>query len=381
MGALAGFRVPSAPKIMRTLLPGFGTAALGLAVLLTLALALTTKMFTLRPPSGPDAMGLVVVFFLPVGAWLLVLVGALACVARGGLDWVSRSPGIPTLAVLGSVAGLGLLSVGAAMFSLEVRYSSRTAVGLAGGFFLPLLVVALVGWLLWAEPAAVAGARWLRPAGGVFAGLALLAVCGGFAIWVKSTAEDARRAEEGRVADEVRWKAEQAEDEARRQAQDAELAALPDDTPLETFLTHLFIDKSAEHHARAIERIRALPGLTERIAARLEHPEPLQREYVLNFMKMAGSPDPAWAPAVRQAILRLAADYRAEAKDPSLGRITHVKGLTWGALLAAQTFSGARFDAEVKELRAALAEWPEGGERDEAIAFADAYLKGETVPD
>jgi hypothetical protein len=88
---------------MKTLLPGLGTAVLGMAVFLTLALALTTKLFTLRPPSGPDAMGLVVVFFLPVVAWLLVLAGALVCVARGGFDWVSRSGGIPTLAVVGTV--------------------------------------------------------------------------------------------------------------------------------------------------------------------------------------------------------------------------------------------------------------------------------------
>ncbi len=111
---------------MKTLLPGLGTAVLGIAVLLTLALALTTKLFTLRPPSGPDAMGLVVVFFLPVVAWLLVLAGALVCVARGGFDWLSRSGGIPTLAVVGTTVGLGGLSVAAAVFSLEVRYSTSS---------------------------------------------------------------------------------------------------------------------------------------------------------------------------------------------------------------------------------------------------------------
>ena len=283
---------------MRTLLPGLGTAALGIAVLLTLALALTTKLFTLRPPSGPDAMGLIVVFFLPIGAWVLVLFGALVCVARGGFDWVSRSPGIPTLAVLGTVVGLGILSVGAAVFSLEVRYASRTVAGLAGGLLLPLLVVGLVGFLLWSEPAAVSGARWLRPAGALLGALAVLAFAGGFVLFLKGAAEDAQRAEEGRLADEARQKEIRAENAARRGRQAAELAALPDDTPIEVFLTHLFIDKSEEHHRKAVERIRALPDLTERMAARLEHPEPLQREYVLNFVEMAGTPDPAWEPLV-----------------------------------------------------------------------------------
>jgi hypothetical protein len=365
---------------MRTLLPGLGTAVLGIAVLLTLALALTTKLFTLRPPSGPDAMGLVVVLFLPVGAWLLVLFGALLCIARGGFDWVSRSQGIPTLVVLGTVAGLGILSVGAAVFSLEVRYASRTVAGLAGGFLLPLLVIGLVGFLLWSEPGSVAGARWLRPAGSVLAALAVLAFAGGFVLFLKGAAEDARRAEEGRVADEARQEEYRAEEEARRTVQAAELAALPDDTPLETFLTHLFIDKSEEHHLKAVERIRALPNLTQRMAARLEHPEPLQREYVLNFMKMAGSPDPAWEPLVRRAIVLLAADYRAEAKDLSLNRITHVKGLSWGALLAAQTFGPKRFESEARELRGAVALWPNEGPRNDALEVIDLYLAGNPVP-
>jgi hypothetical protein len=365
---------------MKMFLPGLGTAALGLAVLLTLLLAVTTNLFTLRPPSGPDAMGLVVVFFLPIGAWVLVLIGSLACIGRGGFDWVSRSAGVPTLAVLGSIVGLGILSVAAAVFSLEVRYASRTVVGLAGGLLLPLLVVGFLGFLLWSEPAAIAGAKWLRPTGAVLASLAVLAFCGGFGALVKSSAEDARRAEEGRLADETRAKEIRAENAALEEKQAAELAALPDDTPIEVFLTHLFIDKSEEHHRKAVERIRALPGLTTRLEARLEHPEPLQREYVLNFVEMAGTPDPAWEPLVRKAILRLAADYRAEAKDLSLGRITHVKGLSWGALLAAQTFGPKRFEPEVRNLREAIVLWPNEDPRKDALEVIDLYLAGKPVP-
>ena len=365
---------------MKAFLPALGTVALGIAVLLTLLLALTTKLFTLRPPSGPDAMGLVVVFFLPVAAWILVLVGALATVGRGGFDWVSRSPGIPTLAVLGTTVGLAILSVAAAVFSLEICFASRTVAGLAGGLLLPLLVAGLLGFLLWSDPAAVAAARWLRPAGAALAALALLACAGGLVVLAKGSAEDAKRAEEARVEDEKRAAEIRAENAALAAKQDAELAALPDDAPLETFLAHLFIDKSEEHHRKAVERIRALPDLTARLAARLEHPEPLQREYVLNFVEMAGTPDPAWEPLVRRAIARLAADYRSEAKDPSLGRITHVKGLSWGARLAAQTFGPKRFEPEVRELREAVAQWPSEDPRKDALEVIDLYLAGQPVP-
>lgn len=365
---------------MRTLLPGLGTAALGLAVLLTFALALTTKMFTLRPPSGADAMGLVVVLFLPVAAWLLVLFAALAGVGHGGFDWVSRSPGVPTLAVLATVVGLGILSTAAAMFSLEVRYSSRTVLGLAGGFVLPLAVVAFLGALLWSEPAAVAAARWPRPAGTALAGLAAVAFAGGLVFLAMGSAAKARAAEESRRwydESSERIRAENAEREAK---QAAELAALPDDTPVEVFLTHLFIDKSEEHHRKALERIRALPDLTARLAARLEHPEPLEREHVLNFIAMAGTPEPDWEPLVRAALVRLAADYRAEAKDLSIGRISHVKGLAWGALLAAENFGPKRFEAEARGLREAVALWPNEGPRSDALEVIDLYLAGEPLP-
>jgi len=366
---------------MKTLLAGLGTAALGVAVLFTLLLALTTELFTLRPPGGPDSMGLFVVFLFPAAAWLLVLFGALVCVGRGGFDWVSRSPGIPTLAVLGSVVGLGILSVAAAVYSLEVRMPLRTPAGLAGGLLLPLFVIGLIGFLLWTKPAVVAASRWLRPTGAVLASLASLTFCGCFVAFVMSSVEDARRAEEGRIADEARQAETRAEDAKREKAQDAELAALPDDAPIEVFLTHLFIDKSEAHQRKAVERIRALPDLTARLEARLEHPEPLQREYVLNFVKMSGTPDPSWEPAVRKSIVRLAADYRAEAKDLSLGKITHVKGLAWGTLLAAQTFGPRRFEAEVRELRQAVATWPNEDPRNDALGVIDLYLEGKPVPE
>ncbi|GEM_PF-1922217 len=365
---------------MKTLLPGLGTAALGLAVLLTFALALTTKLFTLRPPSGPDAMGLVIVLFLPVAAWVLVLFAALAGVGHGAFDWVSRSPGIPTLAVLATVVGLGILSTAAAVFSLEVRYSSRTAVGLAGGLVLPLAVAAFLGALLWSGPATVAAARWTRPAGAVLAGLAALAYAGGLVFLAMESAEKARVVEEARRAD-ADWETRNRQEmEALRAKQDAELAALPDDAPIEEFLAHLFIDKSEEHHRKAIERIRALPDLTARLAARLEHPEPLEREHVLNFIAMGGTPEADWEQLVRAAILRLAADYRTEAKDLSIGRITHVQGLSWGALLAAERFGPKRFEEEARELRAAVALWPNEEPRKDALAVIDLYLAGAPLP-
>ena len=84
---------------------------------------------------------------------------------------------------------------------------------------------------------------------------------------------------------------------------------------------------------------------------------------------------------MRRAIVRLAEDYRADAKDLSLNRITHVKGLSWGALLAAQTFGPKRFEPEARELREAVAQWPNEGPRNDALEVIDLYLAGGPLPE
>jgi hypothetical protein len=72
-------------------------------------------------------------------------------------------------------------------------------------------------------------------------------------------------------------------------------------------------------------------------------------------------------------------DEEREAKR--LGKITHVKGLTLGMLLTVQKFPTERFDAEVKELRAALETWPDADERRAPLELVDAFLSGKHIDD
>ncbi len=361
--------------------PTIGTIALGLAVLLTLVTAGVTKLYTMKPPSGSDAMGLVVIFFVLIVAWLLTLVAAFIAVRRGAFDWVSGTPAVPTLAVLATAVGLGALSVVAAGMGLEARTGAwRTPIGLAGAFLLPLAVQGFVAALLWTAPSVLAARSWPKAVGWPLLVLAFATAGWGVVAWVQS--ENARaRARQEQESEWEKSRLEEAERQRRHDAeQDAALDALPDDAPLEQFLSHLFIDTGAAHHALAVERIRKLPDLTRRLEARLSDPLPLEREHAANFVGLCDPADPAWAPAIRKAILLLADDYRADAKDPSRGHITHVKGLTWGILLAAERFREDRFDAEARTLRSALEAWPRGGERDEAIGLVDDYLARRPLP-
>lgn len=364
---------------MSNALPLLGTIALAIAALLTLLVAATTSFFTMKLPGGPDAMGIVVVFFVQLLAWVLTLGAALAAVKRGSFDWVTRSGGLAFLAVLLVAVALAGLGVAALDASLKPSFPARTLVGLAGALVLPLLAQAWLLALLRSDPGAPGASRWLRPFGGLLVLAALLA-CGLGALKLhRSGQRKAAAVAEGRRHDD-RWQAEQRQWREKKDAEDAAaLDALADDAPLETFVTHLFIDKSDAHQARALARIRKLPDLTDRLAECLSGPEPLQREYCASVIRRSEDPDPAWAPIVGKAITLLAEDYRRDGRDRGRGKITHVTGLTKGILLAAQRFD-VRFEAEARDLKAALKSWPDPDQRAEPIGLVDLYLAGQRIP-
>lgn len=363
---------------MSNALPLLGTIALAIAALLTLLVAAMTSLFTMKLPGGPDAMGIVVVFFVQLLAWVLTLGAAFAAVRRGSFDWLTRSGALAALLVLVVVAGLAGLAVAAANASLSPATPARTLVGLSGALLLPLLAQAYLLGLLRSDAASVGASPWTRPVAGLLALAALLACGLGLLEMVRSGRQKARAIEAARQHEDA-WQAEQREWRKRKDAEDAAaLDALPDDAPLETFVTHLFIDKSDAHQARALARIRKLPDLTSRLQECLSGPEPLQREYCASVIRRSEDPDPAWAPIVGKAITLLAEDYRRDARDRARGKITHVTGLTKGILLAAQRFD-VRFEAEARDLKAALRSWPDPDQRKEPIGLVDLYLAGQRI--
>jgi|KBSSwiStaDraftv2_1062776.scaffolds.fasta_scaffold00095_41 hypothetical protein len=365
---------------MHTLSTTVGLLALAPALLATLFLAKAMDFFTMRAPQGHAAVGLVALFVFPILGWLATLVSAMAAVRRGSLDWVSSTPGVPTLLVALTIVGLAVLSMFAAGVSMEVRIQARTAYGMAGGLLLPLLTQAFLLSLLVGDVASLRALRWPRVSGWVLAGLAAVTLAGCLVMWVRSEMEQAEREAASRQEREEEDKAGVVRDAQRTVDDNAQLDALPDNTPLAEFLTHLFIDRTEAHNAYAARRIRKLPNLTERLAERLADPAPIQREYAANFIRVSETPpDPAWAPAVRKAIGLLAEDYRLDAADPSRNMITHPLGLTKGMLLTAQRFEGVRFDAEVRTLRAALQAYTASSDRDEAVRLVDVYLAGKVV--
>lgn len=361
---------------MGTFIPILGTLLLAAALFFTLGLAAATSMYTMRPPSGPDAMGLAGLFFAAVGAWVLIVIAAGIAAARGSLGWIAPSTALASLLVVVAVIGLGALSVAGVCMSFERRYALRTPIGLAGGFVLPMIVIMFTAALLWLPPAEATAATWTRFFVFPLAVLSLGA-WGGAAVLGMRHLSAVERHHAAEAADmERRHQRAVAEARERDAKHAAELAALPDDTPLPVFLTHLFIDKSEQHHARAMARIAALPDIRARIEAALADPTAIQREYCAHYVRHCAAPDTALAPAVAKAITLLARDIELAAAD---GQLNHARGMTEGILLTAEKFPDADFTVEVKQLRSSMEKWPHEGTRAKAIATIDRFLSGQPV--
>src|SRR5262249_44338268 len=159
----------------------------------------------------------------------------------------------------------------------------------------------LQGYLLvalWVKPEQLTSSMWPKAVGVPLCAIGAAGLIVGGVIFFQAQVQSAKREQ---AAFEERLRSEQQnerDNEARIAQQAADLDALSDDQPLEKFLPHLFIDKTDVHQKRALKRMRLLPNLTAQIERALSVPDPMQREYAANFIRMCENPDPEWAPTV-----------------------------------------------------------------------------------
>lgn len=359
------------------------TIALIAALLLTFLLGMATSFFTARPPTGPDTMGLAGLFFGMGARWILMLAAALLCVGLGHFDWISAKPGVPTLTVIAVFIGLGVV-IAISWMQWAGRSSwFKVPAGNLGGIALPVLINLYLLAMLWSRRtetgALESGLSWPRHVGLPLAVISAVGLAiGGFMLvsWKVARLKAAQAAYEH----DLKWHEDNNRENQEREARQAkELDELSDDAPLKTFVTHLFIDKSDAHHVRAIARINALPKLTERLDREMLDPDPLQREYIANYMRHSGAIDPAWAGILRRHMRTLADDVRAAPAlyDPPTQRT--YKGMIWGSLLTARCFPAERFEAEVREIRAAVESKNGDPTRESALELIDKYLAGQPM--
>lgn len=354
------------------------TLALVVAFLLTMLLGMATAFFTARPPSGPDAMGLAGVFFGMALRWALMLAAALVCVGIGRFDWVSARPGVPLLAVMATMIGLAVVIAMSWMTWAGPVKPWTVLVGNVGGVLLPIAIQVYLLSLLWAKGGELS---WGRHAAFPLAGLGVIGLITGAGLLVAWQVHTLK-VERARFDADVKFQENNRRENAEREARQAkELDELPDDAPLKVFVTHLFIDKTDGHHVRALERIRTLPRLTERIDELMSDPDPLQREYCANYIRHAPNPDPAWGGIVKRAMGELANDIRQAPLlyDPPTQRT--YKGMMMGMFMTARCFPGQDFSAEAKAIREAVADHPDRINGPSCVELADRFLGGKPLKD
>ncbi len=362
------------------------TICLAIALVITFGLAMATSFFTAPPLKGPDTMGYFMVFLALGFRWLLTLVAIILCVTAGKFAWLSPRAGIAGASVIAAHAGLGVIASLAWMaWAGQARWFTLPAANL-GAIALPVLVQLLLAALAWSTPEHAGAPRWPRffawPLGalgavGLLAGAVLLVQ------WqIGSLKADAARLKER--DDAIEQNRLDTLEREKRQAE--ELAAIPDDAPLQDFLAHLFIDKSEAHHAAALARIAALPDLTGRLAERLADPDPRQREYAANFIRMnPAAPDPAWLPAVRGHLALLASDIKSAPALLGQPSPPPYRGLTQGALMTARRFQASSpppdFTQEIIALREAFTSHEESQVRTDALDLLDRFESGRPLQD
>lgn len=362
-----------------------GSGCILLAVLITFSYAATTSFFTAPPLRGPDTMGYSMVYMILAARWLLVAVAMVCCLTQGKFTWISARPWLAALITLACHTGLGALSILAWSAWTGPRQWYTVPAGNLGSLALPLAACLYLAILLWCPPTTAAGRplRLLASTLAVPGALGFLAGSYLFIAWRVSVFQ--HQVDRAREVDQA-IEQNRLDDIAREQRQAAELAALPDDAPIDQFLPHLFIDKSEAHHAAALARIRALPNLTDRLAQSLAVPDPRQREYASNFIRMCPDPpDPAWLPAVRSSLSMLAADITAAPALYDQQTMLSYRGLTLGALLSARRFQSlsppADFSTELAALRASLMSHQDSEVRADILNLLDRFERGQPLVD
>jgi hypothetical protein len=356
-----------------------GTLMLLAAAGVTLALAAATGFFAGPRLQGPDTMGYASVFMGLAMRWALTVVAALIALSRGSFDWISSKPGMPTVIVLAGLVGLGIV-FGLAWIQWTAPPEWYTIpAGNLGALVLPLMLQGYLLVALWVKPEALNASTWPRAIGYPLSIIGAAGLITGGVVFFHAQVQRARREQAAFEQEREEDERNRLDNEARLAGHDAQLDALSNVEPLEKFLPHLFIDKSDAHQHRALGRMRVLPNLTAQIDRALSVPDPMDREYAANFIRMCDNPDVEWAPIVARALSLLA---RAVAAAPALyDQVTmrSYRGMILGMLLTARRFPGTDFSKEVGELNQALLAKPEDETRQLCLGLLDAFAKGATL--
>jgi len=298
----------------RVMLATLATLCALVSGLLLLGTLLSCNMYLRNPPSGPDAMGLIIPFATSVGSGLLGLIAVWFCIARGGLDWVSVKPMVP-LAVGTAVGfGVGLATFGAFLVWAEKYTSIGPVVLIIGGGLGPALFLFLVLVFSWSSPASLTTNRLPQYATPLVILVALAGYAfGAAALWanMKMNAENNARAMEAHRASQAEQERQNALTPVQRLQED--LAACGEAAPLWVFVSRLPSTTDPEFQQIIVDRSLLVPDLDAEVHQTLRTEYAIYRFGAAEFVRLVPNPKREWVPSLVRAIERSGESLR----DPS----------------------------------------------------------------
>lgn len=152
-------------------LSALATLMAAAAAVLALAVPLSTGLFTDRPPSGADAMGMVVLVIAAILAALLMLAASVCLLVAGRLAWIGSRPwlGLP------ATFGAGIAAAVALVMWVERAGAWIVPAGIVFGAIAPLVACGLLILAAWLPPARMTALVWVGPAAKLVAAAALFA--------------------------------------------------------------------------------------------------------------------------------------------------------------------------------------------------------------
>ncbi len=338
------------------------------AAVLTLLIALSTAFFMARVPTGPDAMALAAPALASGAAWILTLLAAWACTARGGLDWISTKPFVAVLVSTGVIIGLAVIGFGA--FALWTERSSRVPHALlpVAGTVMPLVLLGLLTACAWANPQSLAVSVWPRVVGVPLGALAIIGLGVGGTLLV--------RYERGRMLDAAAVMAkEEAESAERQRRRDlprkdrvtADMAAMPEGSPLWTISGALLGETDPECQRIIMARAGSVKDLDQQVVDTLGADFASVRGGAAEFVQLSESVRPEWSAGIAKAMDLLAQDIVAVGGMKSERYQDQYEVEIDRMIAAARRFPETDFRPQLNALRAAVEKTPPSEARTHAL--------------
>lgn len=343
------------------------TLPLILAALLTLGVGFSTAFFTARVPTGPDAMALATPVLAAGAAWILTLLAMWGCIGRGGLDWVSSRPLVPTIICTLSIVGLCVIAIGALAAWAERTSVPRILLPIAGTV-VPLVLQGFLIACAWSGPESLAGAVWPRAVGIPLAAIAIGGLGVGGKLLIDAQRSSASIAAKARAeADAESAERQRRNNLSRRDRVAEDLAAIGSQDLLWKFAMMLPGESDPDARALILERINAIKDLDDQLSGTLTCQYPTLRGGAVEFVCLCQTPKPSWAPDVAKAIDLLAADIAAEGTMTSERHSVEYEAEVRRMLAVGLKFPATDFAPNIATLRAAVAGTPPSEARTRAL--------------